>query len=286
LVTIQVLSNGILLGGLYALVALGLALVWGVLDIINLAHGAFIMLGGYIAYYLFTGLGLDPFASLPLVMLVMFVVGYAIQWGLLNLLVKAPMFNMLLVTFGIDVVLTYLAQILFSADLRAIRPAYAGSNFTVLGVTIPVANLAAFLVALLLTGLLALFLQRQRWGRAIRATAQNLGAARLHGVPPRFAYALTFGIGAALAGAAGTLYGVVAQLTPYIGVPLTAKSFAIAIIGGLDNPLGVVVGGLVLGLAEAFGSLWLGPTYRDAVSLGLLVLVLIVRPKGILGRTA
>jgi branched-chain amino acid transport system permease protein len=282
---LQVLTNGILLGGLYAVVALGLALVWGVLDIINLAHGAFIMLGGYLAYYLFTGLGLDPFASLPLVMAAMFVVGYLIQWGLLNFLVRAPMFNMLLVTFGIDVVLTYLAQLLFSADLRTIRPAYAGSNFQFLGVTIPWANLMAFVVAMLLTGLLALFLKRQRWGRAIRATAQNLDAARLHGVPPRFAYALTFGIGAALAGGAGTLYGVVAQLTPYVGVPLTAKSFAIAIIGGLDNPLGVIVGGLVLGLAEAFGSLWLGPTYRDAVSLGLLVLVLIVRPTGILGRT-
>ncbi|MEJ2356801.1 MAG: branched-chain amino acid ABC transporter permease [Deinococcales bacterium] len=285
MLVLQVLANGILLGGLYAVVALGLALVWGVLDIINLAHGAFIMLGGYIAYYLFTGLGLDPFAALPLVMLAMFVIGYLIQWGILNFLVRAPMFNMLLVTFGIDVVLTYLAQILFSADLRAIRPSYAGSNFAVLGVTIPWANLMAFVVALLLTGLLALFLQRHRWGRAIRATAQNLDAARLHGVPPRFAYALTFGIGAAIAGGAGTLYGVVAQLTPYVGVPLTAKSFAIAIIGGLDNPLGVIVGGLVLGLAEAFGSLWLGPTYRDAVSLGLLVLVLIVRPTGILGRT-
>ncbi len=283
---LQVLANGILLGGLYAAVALGLALVWGVLDIINLAHGAFIMLGGYLAYYLFTGLGLDPFASLPLVMVAMFALGYVIQWGLLNFLVRAPMFNMLLVTFGIDVVLTYLAQILFSADLRTIRPAYAGSNFQLLGVTIPWTNLLAFAVALLLTGLLALFMQRHRWGRAIRATAQNLGAARLHGVPPRFAYALTFGLGAALAGGAGTLYGLVAQLTPYVGVPLTAKSFAIAIIGGLDNPLGVIVGGLVLGLAEAFGSLWLGPTYRDAVSLGLLVLVLITRPTGILGRTA
>lgn len=286
MLVLQVLSNGILLGGLYAVVALGLALVWGVLDIINLAHGAFIMLGGYLAYYLFTGLGLDPFVSLPLVMAAMFLFGYLIQWGLLNFLVRAPMFNMLLVTFGIDVVLTYLAQIVFSADLRTIRPAYAGSNFQLGGVTVPWANLMAFVVALLLTGLLALFMQRHRWGRAIRATAQNLDAARLHGVPPRFAYALTFGIGAALAGGAGTLYGVVAQLTPYVGVPLTAKSFAIAIIGGLDNPLGVILGGLVLGLAEAFGSLWLGPTYRDAVSLGLLVLVLIVRPTGILGRTA
>ncbi len=282
----QVVTNGVLLGGLYALMALGLALVWGVLDIINLAHGAFIMLGGYLAYYLFSLVGLDPFASLPLVMVVMFGVGYLTQSTLLNLLVRAPMFNMLLVTFGLDVVLTYLAQIVFSADLRAIRPAYAGNNFQILGLTVPLVNLLAFGVALVLTSALALFLGRSRWGRAIRATSQNLQAARLYGVPPRLAYSLTFGIGVGLAGAAGVLYGMVGQLTPYVGVPLTAKSFAIAIIGGLDNVVGVVVGGIVLGLAEALGSLWLGPTFRDAISLGLLVLVLIVRPTGILGRTA
>lgn len=282
----QVVANGVLLGGLYALMALGLALVWGVLDIINLAHGAFIMLGGYFAYYLFTLAGIDPFASLPIVMLVMFLVGFAVQRSLLNLIVRAPMFNMLLVTFGLDVVLTYLAQIVFSADLRAIRPRYVGDNFNVLGVTIPLVNVLTFGVALVLTAALALFLGRSRWGRAIRATAQNLRAARLYGVPPRLAYALTFGIGIALAGAAGVLYGMVSQLTPYVGVPLTAKAFAIAIIGGLDNVLGVVVGGVVLGLAEALGSLWLGPTFRDAISLGLLVLVLVVRPTGILGRTA
>jgi branched-chain amino acid transport system permease protein len=283
---LQVVTNGILLGGLYALMALGLALVWGVLDIINLAHGAFIMLGAYFAYYLFTGAGIDPFASVPIVMLVLFGLGFVTQRGLLNLIVRAPMFNMLLVTFGLDVVLTYLAQIVFSADLRAIRPDYAGDNFQLLGITVPLTNLLVFCVALVLTSGLALFLGRSRWGRAIRATAQNLDAARLYGVPPKFAYSLTFGIGTALAGAAGVLYGMVAQLHPYIGVPLTAKSFAIAIIGGLDNVLGVVVGGLVLGLAEALGSLWLGPTYRDAISLGLLVLVLVVRPTGILGRTA
>jgi branched-chain amino acid transport system permease protein len=282
----QVLVNGVLLGGLYALMALGLALVWGVLNVVNLAHGAFIMLGAYACYYLFADLSIDPFAALPLAMIALFVFGYVIQRGLLNLVIRGPMFNTLLITFGIDVVLTYLAQIAFSADFRTINPAYAGSNFELLGATVPLVRLLAFVVALALTLALWAFLDRARLGRAIRATAQNLVAARLYGVEPRSVYALTFGLGAALAAAAGGLYGVVSQVNPYIGTTLTAKSFAIAIIGGLDSPLGVIVGGLFLGIVEAFTSLYVGPTYADVASFGILVLVLIVRPSGILGRTA
>jgi branched-chain amino acid transport system permease protein len=281
----QILVNGILLGGLYALMALGLALVWGVLNIVNLAHGALIMLGAYVCYYLFMELNLDPFAALPLTMVALFVFGYLLQRYLLNLVIRAPMFNTLLITFGIDVVLTYLPQLCFSADYRTINPTYAGSNFELFGTTVPTLRLLAFVVALVLTCLLWFFLARARLGRAIRATAQNMVAARLYGVEPRRIYALTFGLGAALAGAAGGLYGLVSQVNPYIGGGLTAKSFAIAIIGGLENPLGVVVGGLFLGIVESLTSLYIGPTYADVASFGILVLVLIVRPTGLLGRT-
>lgn len=282
----QILVNGILLGGLYALMALGLSLVWGVLNIVNLAHGAFIMLGAYVCYYLFTGLGLDPFAALPVTMVVMFAFGYLIQRYILNLVIRAPMFNTLLITFGIDVVLTFLAQIFFSADFRTINPSYAGDNFAFFGATVPYVRLLAFVVAVGLTLILWVFLARARMGRAIRATAQNLIAARLYGVSPRSIYALTFALGAALAGAAGGLYGVVSQVNPYIGASLTAKSFAIAIIGGLESPLGVIAGGLFLGIVESLTSLYIGPTYTDVASFGILVLVLIVRPTGLLGRTA
>jgi branched-chain amino acid transport system permease protein len=282
----QVLVNGVLLGGLYALMALGLALVWGVLNIVNLAHGAFIMLGAYACYYLFTGLSIDPFVALPLAMLALFAFGYLLQRYVLNLIIRAPMFNTLLITFGIDVVLTFLAQIFFSADFRTINPSYAGSNFALFGATVPFVRVLAFIVAIGLTVALWLFLGHARVGRAIRAAAQNLTAARLYGVEPRRIYALTFALGAALAGAAGGLYGVVSQVNPYIGASLTAKSFAIAIIGGLDSPLGVIVGGLFLGIVESLTSLYIGPTYTDVASFGILVLVLIVRPTGLLGRTA
>ncbi len=282
----QILANGVLLGGLYALMALGLALIWGVLNIVNLAHGAFIMLGAYVGYYLFSLFHIDPFVALPVSMGALFCLGYLIQRHLLNLIARAPMFNTLLITFGLDVVLTYLAQMFFSADFRTINPGYAGANFTLFGITLPLVRVLAFLVAIVLTVALWLFLSRFRVGRAIRATAQNLGAARLYGVEPRRLYALTFGLGAALAGGAGDLYGVVSQINPYIGAALTAKSFAIAIIGGLENPLGVVVGGIFLGIVESLTALYVGPTYVDVASFGILVLVLILRPNGLLGAAA
>ena len=282
----QILVNGILLGGLYAVMALGLALVWGVLNIVNLAHGAFIMVGAYVSWHLYTYLHIDPFLGLPITAAVMFALGYALQRGLLNLVVRAPMFNTLLITFGLEVVLTYLAQLAFSADFRTINPPYAGNSLQWGPVVLPVARLGAFCMAIVLTLGMWLFLLHTRLGRAIRATAQNLVAARLYGVEPRHLYAVTFAIGIALAGAAGGLYGTVSQINPYIGATLTAKSFAIAIIGGLDNPLGVLVGGLFLGIVESLTTLYIGPTYADVASFGILVLVLIVRPTGLLGKAA
>lgn len=280
----QILVNGILIGGLYGLMALGMGLVWGVLHIVNLAHGALIMLGGYAVYYLYTIAGIDPFLALPIAMGGLFVFGYVLQLYVLNLIVRSALLNTLLITFGLDVVFVYLAQLLFTADFRTINPPYAGSNFEIAGVTVPYAPLFAFLIALVLAALLYAVLDRTGVGRAIRATAQNLVAARLHGVNPRRTYAVTFGIGAALAGAAGGLYGITSQITPYMGVTLTAKSFVIAILGGLDKPLGVILGGMVLGIAEAMTALYLDPTYSDIVSFGLLVVILVARPAQVVGK--
>ncbi len=279
----QLLVNGILLGGLYGLMALGMALVWGVLNIVNLAHGALIMLGGYCTYFLFRDAGLDPFAAIPFAMAAMFILGYLLQRCVLNLVIRSAQLNTLLITFGLEVVLTYLAQLAFSADFRTINPSYAGANIDLLGVTVPLVRLGAFIMALLLAAALWVVLMRTPLGRAIRATAQNLVAARLYGVNPAQLYAITFGLGAALAGAAGGLYGMVSQVTPYMGAALTAKSFVITIMGGLENPFGIVLGGLVIGIAEALAAIYLGPTFTDAISFGLLVLILVLRPARSLG---
>jgi branched-chain amino acid transport system permease protein len=265
--------------------ALGLVLAWGVLNILNVAHGAIIMLGAYVGYYLFTKAGIDPFAGLPLTMIIMFCFGYLIQRYLLNYMIGAAAFNTLLLTFGLETVITNLAQLAFSADFRIINPSYAGNSVALLGVTVPLVRILSCTVAIALTTLLWVFLSYTRYGRAIRATAQNLIAARLYGINPIHIYAITFGIAAALAGASGVLYGVVWQVNPYIGVHLTAKSFAIAIIGGLDNTLNVIIGGIFLGIVESVSALYLGPTYSDLISFGILVLVLVVRPNGLLGKT-
>jgi len=278
----QIVVNGLLVGGLYGLMALGMGLVWGVLNIVNLMHGALIMLGGYAVYYLYTSAGLDPFAALPLAMLGLFGLGYALQWFVLGQIARSPLLNTLLVTFGLEVVATYLAQLAFSADLRTINPPYAGQHLALGGLVVPLVPAAAFGAALVLAASLWLALGRTRTGRAIRASAQNLGAARLYGVNPRRIFALTFGTGAALAGAAGGLYGLVAQISPYMGNSLTPKSFVIAILGGLDRPLGVLAGGLALGVAEALTGAYLASTYVDAISFGLLVLLLVARTSRLL----
>ncbi len=280
----QIVVNGVLLGGLYGLMALGMGLVWGVLSIVNLAHGALIMLGGYCVYYLYAGAGLDPFLALPVAMLALFALGWGLERWVLSLIVRSAMLNTLLITFGLDVVITYLAQLAFSADLRTINPPYAGEGFELGDVTVPLMPLAGFGVAVVLAAALGLLLGRTRTGRAIRATAQNLGAARLHGIDPRRVYALTFATGAALAGAAGGLYGMVSQLTPYVGATLTAKSFVVAILGGLDSPVGVIAGGILLGIAEAATALYLDPTYTNVISFGMLVVLLVMRPAQLLER--
>ncbi|MGV0010182.1 branched-chain amino acid ABC transporter permease [Brucella melitensis] len=283
---LQIVINGILLGGLYAIMAQGLALVWGVLNIVNLAHGTMIMLGGYVTWLVFANFGIDPFIGVFAAATVMFCFGYALQRCVLNLVARGPMFNALLITFGIEIIFTDVAQHVFSADFRAIIPSYSAVNFNVYGITIPLMNLLAFIAAFVVSGFMFFFMMTTKLGRAIRATAQNLTAARLYGVEPRHLYAVTFGIGVAIAGVAGGLYATVNQLNPYIGVPLTAKSFAITIIGGLDNPLGVILGGLILGVIESLTVLYLGDTYRNVVSFSILVLVLIIRPGGLLGKTA
>ena len=281
---LQVLVNGILLGGLYGIMALGMSLIWGVMNIVNIAHGALIMLGAYLAFWMFTLWGWDPFVSLPITIAALFIYGYLLQRFLLNLVVRAQLFLTLLLTFGVEVVMINVARILWSSDLRQVTPAYAGTNFAVGGLTIPYVRLWVFVTTIVLSLLFFLLLGRTRLGRAIRATSEELRAARLTGIPVAHIYAVTFGLGAALAGAAGGLWGMLFPITPVMGGALTLKSFVVAVLGGLGTMMGAIVGGLVLGLAESLTATYIGPTYPNAISFGLLVLILIFRPTGILGR--
>jgi branched-chain amino acid transport system permease protein len=280
---LQILINGILKGGLYALMALGMSLIWGVMDIINIAHGAFIMLGAYTTYWMFSLLGIDPFVSLIISMGIMFLLGYLIQKNIINLVIKAEIFITLILTFGIEIFINNAAMLAWTSDVRKVKVAYAAANFQFFGATIPYVRLVAFILAIIISIILFIILNKTRLGRAIRATSQDIDAARLTGVKVSKIYAITFGIGTALAAAAGTLWAILFPISPSMGGHLTLKSFVVTIVGGLGTMMGPIVGGLALGIIESIGTNWFGTTYESLISFTILVLVLIFMPKGILG---
>lgn len=279
----QVVINGLLKGGLYALMAMGMSLVWGVMDIINIAHGSFIMLGAYITYWLFIGLGLDPLASLPISMALIFLLGWLIQKYLINLVVQADIFITLLLTFGIELLINNLALLFWSADVRKVQVGYGAANFTIFGATIPAVRLVAFILALAISAVLFCFMKYSHMGRAIRATSQELDAAKLSGVKVGNIYAATFAIGTSLAAAAGVLWAILFPISPTMGGILTLKSFVVSVIGGLGTMLGPLIGGLVLGVAEALGTNWFGSSYENLIGFVIFLVVIIFMPRGILG---
>ena len=284
MLTLQVVLSGILLGGLYACMAMGFSLIWGVTNLINLAHGSMIVIGAYITWLLVTYTGVDPFLTVPVAGAALFVVGYALQHLLLNRAMRTTLFMTLILTFGLDMVLVNINLALFTADVRSITVSYSDQSLQLGDVRLPYTRLAVFAIALALTLALHLFLEHTRMGQAIRATGQNARAASVLGIDTRRVYAVTFGIGAALAGAAGSLVAVLYSFSPVVGDGFTMKAFVVVVLGGLGSIRGAIVAGIVLGVVENVVSGLLVPGYRDAVSFVLLVLVLLLRPRGIFGN--
>jgi branched-chain amino acid transport system permease protein len=289
----QDLVNGILAGGILAVVALGFSLVWGIMNIINLAHGAFIMLGAYATYQLFTAFHVDPFLSLPVSFVLLFALGYLIQRFIMNWVARAPVLTTFLLTFGLSLLIVNIALNVWTGDTRGVTTAYSGSNFTLGDVTVPWAKLFTLLAALAITGVMQLWLTRSKTGRAIRATSMDIGAAQLSGVRVTEIYAIVFGLGAGLAGVAGTLISLSYALNPSMGDLFLVKAFVVCVLGGLGSVPGALVGGLVYGIVEAFatqidvtigGQHISGSGLQDAIALVVLLIVLIVRPTGIMGK--
>jgi branched-chain amino acid transport system permease protein len=279
----QGVVNALLLSGTLALVAIGFSIVWGILNIINLAHGAFLMVGAYTTYWLFTLYGIDPFLSLPISMGLMFVVGYLVQRYLINMVIRAPLLVTFLLTFALEIIIINLATNFWKGDLRSVTPAYAGMGFTLGNVQIPYVRLAAFAISLILTGLLHVFMAYTKTGNAIRATGMDIDAAQLQGVRIPHTYALTYGLGTALAAAAGSLISISFPFDPTVGGAYTLRAFVICVLGGLGSIPGVMMGAVVFAFIEVFSGIW-APSMKDAIALLVLVLVLIVRPSGIAGK--
>jgi branched-chain amino acid transport system permease protein len=284
----QQLVLGVLLGGLYGLAAAGLSLVFGVLKVLNVAHGELIMLGGYLAFGLFAVRGLDPLVALPLVVLLSAGFGVLLYGGIFRFIVRSAeetrIKNSLLVGFGLALTLHALAVRLFTADERAITTAYGGRRIAVAGVVLPLGRLLSLVVALALIALLHVFLRRARWGQAIRATSEDWEAATLLGIDVRRAYLLAFAIGTGLAGAAGALVSVGYSISPAIGLEWTLKALIVIVLAGLGSAFGTFVGGVVVGSTEALSGALLGGPYREVASLLLFFSVLLLRPQGLFGR--
>ncbi|GAC1350109.1 MAG: branched-chain amino acid ABC transporter permease [Ktedonobacteraceae bacterium] len=282
----QVFVNWLLIGSLYAAVALGFSLVWGIMNIVNLAHGAFIIVGAYTAFWMYSELHIDPYLGIPLTMAVLFVIGWIVQYVAINRVIRAPILVTFLLTFGLDLLIADLVQQFFSSDLRSINTAYAGNGLDIGSTHIAFDRLIAAVIAIFLTAALNYFLTRTRTGNAILATGMDRDAARLMGISIRNTYALTFAIGAALAGAAGAMLSELYPFDPSIGGTFTLRAFVIVVLGGLGTPWGVLAGGLVFGLAETVVPLipGVGPGYDDAIAFAVLVAVLILRPNGLLGK--
>lgn len=288
---LQTLASGLLTGALYGLGALGLSLAFGVLKVLNVAHGELIMLGGYATFFLFSLLGLDPFLSMGIVFAILVVLGLVLHALLFRHVVRLGeedrIKNSLLISFGLTLILHTFAVTFFTADDRSIATGYASTalNLGLGGTTIrlSVVRLAGLAVAVLAVFLLERFMTRTIWGNALRATSEDWVTAALTGIDVRRVYFVAFAIAAGLAGITGVLVAVSFSVNPSIGLQWTLKALIVVVLAGLGSMRGTLFAGLLLGVAEALSSYQFGGAYREVVGLVIFLIVLTARPEGLFG---
>ncbi|HSR99982.1 MAG TPA: branched-chain amino acid ABC transporter permease [Kofleriaceae bacterium] len=283
---LDMIVSAVLLAGLYATMAYGLGLIYGVLRVVNLAHGGVIMAGAYMGWCLHEGFGIDPYLSIPLVMAACFVLGVGMYQGLVRWLPRGAAGGpaSLLLLFGVWLVLRNVAYVLFSGNDQVIHMAYASRSINVLGAHVALNRLVVLAIALLIAVSLHVLLRRTMTGRAIRAVAQNADSCTLVGIDVNRIYTLTFGIGAALAGVAGVLLATIFSFNPTSGSSELLKSFVVVVLGGLGSVYGVGLAALIVATVEVFAILIIPSYLTTAVGFVLLVLVLVLRPGGLFGH--
>lgn len=285
---LQNLVFGLFIGSNYGVAAAGLSLVFGVLRVLNVAHGELLMLGGYCSFWLFNLLGIDPFVSVVISGPVLLALGLALHRGLFvfveRLEEETRIKNSLLVSFGLGLILQNLAQWAWTADERSVNTAYAGGSLILFGLVFPYTRLAALGLGCLAIFGLDRMLQRTYVGKSIRATAEDWRAAALAGINIRRTYLITFGIGAALAGVAGSMVSIGSSIAPTLGAAWTLKALVVIVLAGMGNVLGAFGAGLLLGAAEAVSTYAFGSVWREVVGLVLFLLVLLLRPQGLFSR--
>jgi branched-chain amino acid transport system permease protein len=278
---LQTLVNGIVLGALYACLAVGFSLVWGVLNIVNMLHGSLIVLGGYLTFFAWHSYGISPFLALPAVGLLLFALGYATQFLVINRVISAPVLTTLTLTFGLDLILYNFMTVYYTATPRRVT---LDLGIVEIGnIVMPVDRLLGTVLALLLTGLLYLVMRRSRIGRAIVAVRMDSAAAALMGIRVNRIYAITFGIGALMAGVTGVIFAMVYPVTTNLTGTYLGKAFVVCVIGGLGSVPGALVGGIVLGVIESFSGQFFGPQHALTVGFVLMLVLLVVKPTGLTG---
>jgi branched-chain amino acid transport system permease protein len=284
----QTLVFGLFVGGIYGIAAMGLALVFGVLKILNIAHGELLMLGGYVSFWAFITFGMDPFVSLLMTIPALFLIGLlldrVVYRHVVRLVGEEKIKNSLLVSFGLTLVIQNMAQWAFTADERTIQTAYTGASLNLSGVTLPYARLGSLAIAIVVTVLLHLFLRRTYPGKAILATAEDREAAELAGINIHRVYMLTFALGASLAAIAGTFVAITYGISPSIGILWTLKALIVVVLAGTGSILGAFPAGILLGVVEAVSGAFIGSTYREVIGLVIFVLILMLRPQGLFAR--
>jgi branched-chain amino acid transport system permease protein len=280
----QGLLSGLLFGGVYSLMAVGLTLIFGVMRVVNFAHGDMMVWGMYLAWMLSTRLGVDPYLGFGLCAAALFALGWAIQRGLVHRIVDAPHEMQILLMLGVALVLENAALVAFGPDPQRVRSPLTAATVWLGPIFVDVARLVTFGLALALTLALWFFLARTDLGHRIRAAADNPYGALVIGTDVGRVYAVAFGIGAACVGAAGALVSPIVPFQPAGGLSLSVASFNIVIIGGMGSLVGAFVGGLLVSVAESLGAVFLAPSMKELVSFSLLIVILLFRPAGLFGR--
>ncbi len=282
---LQSLISGILVGGVYALIGIGLTLIFGVMRVINFAHGDLMMLGMYMTYILFTAFGIDPFVSVLLTIPAMFMVGAFLQKTFINRVLNALPQNQILLTIGLGLIMSNSVMLVFTSDYKILTTSYSSSSVTIGGISVSQPLAISFLITTVITAALYWFLSKTNTGQAIRATAQDRDAAQLMGINVRWMSILAFGLGAALAGTAGALISPTYYIYPQVGSIFTLKAFVITVLGGMGSIVGATLGGILIGIAESMGGAYISSGWKDVVVFVLFLIVLLIKPSGLMGKS-
>ncbi len=283
-IIIQTFASGILIGLIYALIAIGLTLIFGVMDIVNFSHGEFLMLGMYSSFWLYAIYNLDPVYTLPLTAILLFGVGAIVYRVVIKKIIDAPMLAQIFTTFGLMILFRGLAQFLWTPDFRTVGNSVVSGTVSVAGIQIGLPQLTAGVGAILVTLGIYFFLTKTRTGAALEATAADKEAARLMGIDSQRMFTLAWGVGAACAGVAGGLLSTFFPIFPEIGANFILTAFVVVNLGGFGSVIGALLAGILVGVIEVMGGFFLGPQYKMGIVLGLFLAVLMFRPQGLMGK--